>query len=83
MNFRVVRVDGSETTIHGLNQEYPDLVIYDSSGFALTPEDIAKWNPHLRTLTGRVALIWEDEEASVGDDGSGAIAEIIMEEESE
>ena len=53
--------------------EYPDGVIYDAGGFAHDADDE---DTSYDVRSGRIALVWDSEAASVNDDGARAVAEI-------
>ena len=73
---RIVTVEGAEVTLDQLRDQYPEMVMYDSSGFLVDLSTFDDWEPRLRTLNGRVALIWASEDDSDNDDGYKAIAEV-------
>ena len=70
--------DTIQAAAAALLREWPDGVIYDAGGFSHTADD-ADGTYDVRS--GRVALMWANEEASTNDDGSHAVVEIATVEE--
>jgi hypothetical protein len=63
--------------IEMIRGRYPNAVCYDAGGFQRDIDDrITSYDER----NGRVALYWETEEESVGDDGSHAIGELLVRE---
>jgi hypothetical protein len=61
-----------DTAMNLIRQDYPDAVFYDAFGFEILGDD-DDIQRDLRRDGGRI-LAWENETASVNDDGAHAIA---------
>lgn len=65
--------DSVQEAATALLAEYPEGVIYDAGGFVRDADDT---DAAYDIRSGRIALIWGNEAASVNDDGARAVAEI-------
>ena len=69
-----VEYDSVREAATALLAEYPDGVIYDAGGFEHDADDE---DASYDLRSGRIALVWDSEAASVNDDGARAVAEIV------